>query len=142
MNDSLFQKFLLLNDTDKITRDNNSIYLYFKNITETKEEVEKIEVGGWNKDTSRFGDITATLIPLRKEKNFYISVKIHRAVNENVLFSFKNIMGRLLNFYNLKKVSVEQYFKQYRKLILRIISDNYQHKLLKSLKAHYDIFSY
>ena len=113
MNDSLFQKFLLLNDTDKITRDNNSIYLYFKNITETKEEVEKIEVGGWNKDTSRFGDITATLIPLRKEKNFYISVKIHRAVNENVLFSFKNIMGRLLNFYNLKKVSVEQYFKQY-----------------------------
>ena len=118
MNDSLFQKFLLLNDTDKITRDNNSIYLYFKNITETKEEVEKIEVGGWNKDTSRFGDITATLIPLRKEKNFYILVKIHRAVNENVLLSFKNIMGRLLNFYNLKKVSVEQYFKQY---ITRII---------------------
>ena len=113
MNDSLFQKFLLLNDTDKITRDNNSIYLYFKNITETKEDIDKIEVGGWNKDTSRFGDITATLIPLRKEKEFYISVKIHRAVNEMVLLSFKNIMGRLLNLYNLKKNTVEQYFKQY-----------------------------
>lgn len=122
MNDDTFQKFLLLNDTEKITRENNSIYIYFKNITEITEHIDSIEVGGWNKELSRFGDVTATLTPYQKEKEYFIQCKIHRAVNEEILESFKKIMGRLLNIYTLRKPSIENYFKQYLKIIENPIS--------------------
>ena len=122
MNDEFFQKFLLLNDTEKIARENNSIYIYFKNITETFEQSESIEVGGWNKENSRFGDVTVTLTPYQKENNFFVQSKIHRAVNEEILENFKKIMGRLLNIYNLRKPSLEEYFRQYLKIIPNPIS--------------------
>jgi hypothetical protein len=114
MNNKFFSPFLLLNDSDKISRDNKSIYLYFRSELEEITLSDSLGVGGWTKDQSRFGHLTASLYPYkRNEKEYFITVKIHRAQNENVLDQFKYILARLLSLYKREEESTFKYFRQY-----------------------------
>lgn len=114
MNNLFFTPFLLLNDSDRISRDNKSIYLYFRSELETIQLSESLGVGGWTKDQSRFGHLTASLYPYKKnEKDYFITVKIHRAQNEKVLEQFKFILARLLSLYEKEKNKSLKYFQKY-----------------------------
>lgn len=114
MNNLFFTPFLLLNDSDRISRDNKSIYMYFRSELETVQLSESLGVGGWTKDQSRFGHLTASLYPYKKnEKEYFITVKIHRAQNEKVLEQFKFIFARLLSLYEKEKNKCLKYFQKY-----------------------------
>ena len=114
MNNIFFTPFLLLNDSDRISRDNKSIYMYFRSELETVQLSESLGVGGWTKDQSRFGHLTASLYPYKKnEKDYFITVKIHRAQNEKVLEQFKFILARLLSLYEKEKNKYLKYFQKY-----------------------------
>lgn len=95
----LFSSFISLNDSDKISKDNNNIYIYYKTLHTNYSSKGNIMVGGWNKDSSRFGDLTATLNPLKKENEYFINVRIHRVYNENIINEFKFVIGKLLSLY-------------------------------------------
>ena len=109
----LFSLFLSVNDSDKISKDNNSIYIYYKQIRKKNNDKKEIYVGGWNKETSRFGDLTATLTPLRKDDKLMIHVKIHRVYHENTLNEFKFIMGKLLNLYQIEENKTLEKYNTY-----------------------------
>lgn len=114
MNHEIFNKFLSVNDSDKISRDNNSSYVYYKQSVQSDKTTKNIiEVGGWNKEISRFGELTATLTPMKKLDEYYIHVKIHRAYNEETLNEYKEMMGKLLNLYEKNEKEVKQYFHSY-----------------------------
>ena len=113
MNNRLFSSFVMLNDSDKISRDNKNIYLYFKSEFDKSNEGDS-EIGGWNREQSRFGQLTASLYPLKRDDStFYIQAKIHRALNENIVEQFQFVMSRLLSLYENEKKSTESYFKKY-----------------------------
>jgi hypothetical protein len=100
MNDRVFSKFFSVNDTDKISRQNHSLYIYFYSpfMTDTPEN---IYLTGWNRLSSRFGDLTAILTPLHLKKGDYkIHVKITRSTSRDVVERFHSILSRLLRFYN------------------------------------------
>jgi len=106
MNDDRFSKFLSVNDTDKISRQNNSLYLYFYDPLPVPSP-HTIYVSGWNRLASRFGDLTAILTPVQLETgDFRIHVKITRSSHQDVLDKFLYILTRLVRLYN------EQYTAQ------------------------------
>lgn len=94
-----FSNFMSVNDSDKISKDNNNIYIYYKRLESHTSSRANIMVGGWNKDSSRFGDLTATLSPIKKEDEFMINVRVHRVYNENIIHEFKYVIGKLLSLY-------------------------------------------
>lgn len=110
---SYFSIFLLVNDSDKISKENNSVYIYFKQLGSRNVEKNVIHVGGWNKDTSRFGDLTATLTPFKKEDEYFVNVKIHRVYHEKTIDEFKIMMGKLLTLYETMERGVLQKYNTY-----------------------------
>lgn len=104
MNDARFSRFLSINDTDKISRQNMSSYVYFHSPMTTsdfKETDTPIYVGGWNRQRSRFGDLTAILTPEQFEKgDFKIHIKITRSVNAAIVDIFYTMISRLFFLYN------------------------------------------
>lgn len=110
---SFFSIFLLVNDSDKISKENNSVYIYFKQLGSRNVDKNIIHVGGWNKETSRFGDLTATLTPLKKDDKYFVNVKIHRVYHEKTIDEFKIIMGKLLALYETMERGVLQKYNTY-----------------------------
>ena len=98
MNNNFFRKFLLVNDSDKISRDNNILYLYFS--YESRKSGPTIKVGGWNKLSSRFGILTAVINPISEDGNDYVNIKILRSDNKENVTIFLEILGKLLREYN------------------------------------------
>ena len=98
MNNNFFRKFLLVNDSDKISRDNNILYLYFN--YESRNSGPTIKVGGWNKLSSRFGILTAVINPILENGNDYVNIKILRSDNKENVLIFLEILGKLLQEYN------------------------------------------
>lgn len=101
MNDALFRKFLAVNDTEKISRQNKSVYVYFRDPNLLTELTEKdIRVGGWNRAFSRYGDLTAILqCHSNGAAGFDTLVRILRSVDSVVVASFKDKIGRFLRLY-------------------------------------------
>lgn len=95
-----FAKFISINDTDKISRLNNSLYLYFYDPVPTAT-TETIYVSGWNRLASRFGDLTAILTPVQfRSGDYKVHVKITRSANQQVIDKFIYFFSRLLRLYN------------------------------------------
>ena len=114
MNDPICSKFFKVNDTDKISRSNHSVFIYYSELTSKKRPEQEIHVGGWNKISSRFGDLTAILTPEQKKLGEYtINIKITRSINEKVVVSFKSVIAKIIQYYNT--IYAQQYdtFKIY-----------------------------
>ena len=111
MNEPLFKKFLMLNDSEKISRDTSSLYIYFNSPQEKKNELENIKVGGWNKLSSRFGDLTAVITPILLKEKFFINIKVLRSFNREILNDFLSIFSKLLALYNKNLQNTIDYFK-------------------------------
>ena len=100
MNHPDFSKFISINDTDKISRQNNSLYLYFYDPVPTAS-TEAIYVSGWNRLASRFGDLTAILTPVQFQAGDYkVHVRITRSTHPQVIEKFVYFLTRLLRMYN------------------------------------------
>jgi len=100
MNKDEFSKFISINDTDKISRQNNSLYVYFYDPVPSPS-TETIYVSGWNRLASRFGDLTAILTPVQfKAGDYKVHVKITRSANQQVIDKFIYFLSRLLRMYN------------------------------------------
>ena len=116
MNNNFFRKFLLVNDSDKISRDNNILYLYFN--YESRRTGPTIKVGGWNKLSSRFGILTAVINPILENDNDYVNIKILRSDNKENVIIFLEILGKLLKEYNdlldSEIKNFQTYFPKYR----------------------------
>ena len=112
MNDNFFKKFLMLNDSEKISRDTASLYVYFHSAHQKKPDLDNIKVGGWNKLSSRFGDLTAVLTPVYMKEKYYINIKILRSFNREILNEFLNVFSKLVNLYNKNLQEAIQYFKR------------------------------
>ena len=116
MNNNFFRKFLLVNDSDKISRDNNILYLYFN--YESRRTGPTIKVGGWNKLSSRFGILTAVINPISENDNDYVNIKILRSDNKENVIIFLDILGKLLKEYNdlldSEIKNFQTYFPKYR----------------------------
>lgn len=108
-----FSSFISVNDSDKISKDSNNIYIYYKKIEKNELPKNSINVGGWNKETSRFGDLTATLTPYKKNDSFFINVRVHRVYHESILDEFKFVMGKLLTLYENFEYSTISLFDTY-----------------------------
>ncbi len=114
MNEPSFSAFFMLNDSDKISKDNQSLYIYFQNLLESKKNTsDTIEVGDWNREQSRFGQLTASLYPYVQDGKDFIQVKVHRARNEHTLLLFQHILSRLLRLYEELKLQTLSYFRSY-----------------------------
>lgn len=107
LNEPLMKRFLSINDTLKISKANHSLFLYYHNLItpgmreEKKKKFTEVQVGGWNKIQSRFGDLTAILQPQQKKRGeFVVHVKIIRSLNQETVDFFKQTLGKLLSRYN------------------------------------------
>ena len=114
LNNPTFNYFLYLNDSEKISKDNNSIYVYYKSSDKSVEENRDIiHVGGWNRLSSRFGDLTAIFYPVKIKDDFLIQVKIIRSFNRNVVDNFILILSKLIQLYNYLLKEQIQIFKTF-----------------------------
>lgn len=99
-NNPEFSKFISINDTDKVSRQNNSLYVYFYDPIPAPP-TETIHVSGWNRLASRFGDLTAILTPVHFDTgNTKVHVKITRSSTQSVIDKFVYFLSRLLRLYN------------------------------------------
>lgn len=115
INNRLFSRFLTVNDTDKISRQNSSVYLYFKSPTFHMKESEPVYVGGWNRSSSRFGDLTAILTPERRTiEDSTIQISIKRSIHKEVVDQFILFISKLIRIYNL---GIKDEIQQMRKLL-------------------------
>lgn len=111
MNDDDFSKFISINDTDKVSRQNNSLYVYFYDPI-PMPTTETIQVSGWNRLASRFGDLTAILTPMQFEAgDTKVHVKITRSANQAVIDKFVYFFSRMLRMYNDKYTEQLQIFQ-------------------------------
>jgi hypothetical protein len=141
MNNPIFSNVFYINDSEKISRQNKSIFIYFKNFISKQEDIP-IYVGGWNRIHSRFGDLTAILTPFYNEdtKNFQIYVKITRSKNIETIRFFKMYLFKLVANYNQNILKYIDEFKQVYKgfqISLKIEKMSTQDPIL-----HPKIFSY
>jgi len=116
MNQPLFQRFFKVNDTEKISRNNQSLFIYYYNQDELHptQLQDEIMVGGWNRVFSRYGDLTCILTPLRSQKRlFYVHVKITRSKEESIVLQFKQLLGKLISYYNETLSMYVSKFKQW-----------------------------
>jgi predicted Rdx family selenoprotein len=116
LNDRRFSRFLSVNDTDKISRQNMSCYIYFHSpiVEKTTTEENYIYVGGWNRQRSRFGDLTAILTPEQQTPDsFRIHVKVTRSVNTQVVLKFYDMLPRLVSLYNTLLNNEMNLFRSY-----------------------------
>ena len=117
LNDRRFSRFLSVNDTDKISRQNMSCYVYFHSpiVEKTTADTDNhIYVGGWNRQRSRFGDLTAILTPEQQSPdNFHIHVKVTRSVNTQVVLKFYDMLRRLISLYNTLLDNEMNLFRSY-----------------------------
>lgn len=147
MNDKAFSLFFSVNDTDKISKQNKSIYLYFDDFQTRKSlKSSDILVGGWKRSFSRYGDLTAILQSEHdNDDNYYIYVRIIRSVNENVIVSFIEKITKFLKLYQIK---FDEYLKLYNQMLTNYvpykpqISDKKEEDkdLYKLIKAEPKIF--
>ena len=102
MNNNLFAKFFYVNDADRIGRDSNSCAIYFHTSSKSSdyERNEGIKVGNWKKESTRFGDLSAQLLPVLHEKEHQIQCKILRSFNQDAVEYFQYILTRVLVLYN------------------------------------------
>ena len=140
INDVLFKKFLSVNDTDKISRQNKSVYLYFTDPqSEIKFEKEEIYVGGWKRTFSRYGALTAILnCEIDDENTYKVSIRILRSVDENILHSFKNKIGVFMTLYRQNETSM---LKLYKELIPSFTPFKPQYEDVKHKKDPIDILN-
>jgi hypothetical protein len=110
MNNDLFQQFLLINDSEKISRETPSNYVYFRNPLQKSDDTAVL-VGGWNKLSSRFGSLTAVLYPLNLRGEDYIQVKILRSNDRQTVDDFLHIFSKLMAFYNEELTEEIHYFR-------------------------------
>lgn len=99
MNTEIFRHFLTVNDSEKISRETPSSYIYFHTPLEVSDKTS-ILVGGWNKLSSRFGSLTAVLYPIVYRKETYIHVKILRSNDRPTVQKFLYILSKLMSYYN------------------------------------------
>ena len=110
MNNELFQQFLLINDSEKISRETPSNYVYFQNPLQKADDAVVL-VGGWNKLSSRFGSLTAVLYPITLRGEAYIQVKILRSNDRQTVEDFLHIFSKLMAYYNQELTEEIQYFR-------------------------------
>lgn len=115
MNENLFERFLKINDTDKISRNNHSVLVYFIDIlSKDDSDSPEIYVGGWNRISSRFGDLTAILSPIKTDtKKYYIHVKITRSKTRENVIHFKEYISKIITYYNQLLPKQIKIFKQF-----------------------------
>jgi PAS domain-containing protein len=113
MNDPLFSKYVRVNDTEKISKNNHSVFLYYIDPTE-KEDTTKADIRvGWSRFGSRIGNLTAILVPSLGENGGAVSViRIARSGNERTVRAFQDIIGRLLRIYEEKCDELLEIFKK------------------------------
>lgn len=140
INDILFTKFLSVNDTDKISRQNKSVYLYFTDPqSESTFEKEEIYVGGWKRTFSRYGTLTAIINCEIDEGNTYkVCIRILRSVDEYILQSFKNKIGVFMSLY---KQNEDSMLKLYKELIPSFTPFKPQYEDIKDKKDPIDILN-
>ena len=115
MNDRLFQKFLSVNDTDKISKQNKSVFIYFHDGHIRKDiDTSDILVGGWKRAFSRHGDLTASLICEPIDKTYRVLVRVMKSLQQNTVMSFEAKIAKLLKIY---KDQLPRYEKLYKRLI-------------------------
>lgn len=140
MNEKAFSVFFSVNDTDKISKQNRSIYLYFDDF-HTKKSLKSTDilVGGWKRSFSRHGDLTA-IVQSEYENGSQVCIRVIRSINENILHSFVEKISRFMKLYTLK---YDQYMKLYRQLLPGFVpykpeapdkkeEDRALHKLIKA----------
>lgn len=110
MNNVVFKNFLLLNDSEKISRETPSNYVYFTDPLQG-EDSNPILIGGWNKLSSRFGSLTAVLYPTSLKGEDYINVKILRSQDRKTVTNFLYIMSKLFSYYNTLLLDEIEYFR-------------------------------
>lgn len=146
MNNDLFRRFLAVNDTDKISRNNKSVFLYFHD-----DQIEKvidpsdILVGGWNRAFSRYGDLTAILSCEPTKDHYRVLVRVSRSLQEDTVSSFQSKIAKLLRVYTKELDSFE---KLYKKLIPKfslyfpplVVSKTMDDPLSKLMAMEPDIF--
>lgn len=146
MNEPLFQKFLAVNDTEKVSRNNKSVFLYFHDDhIEKKIDPNDILVGGWNRAFSRHGDLTATLSCEATTDAYRVLVRVSRSLQEETVSSFQTKISKLLRVYTKQ---LDSYEKLYRKLIPKfaiffppfIVSKKIDDPLSKLMEMEPDIF--
>jgi len=122
LNNIIFQQFLTVNDTDKIFRQNKSVYVYFKdNQIKSPLQSSDIWVGGWNRAFSRYGDLTAILqCEANEDKKFSILVRVVRSLDQNILNSFKQKIAKLIPLY---VKNLPGYLKLYHTLLPNFVQD-------------------
>lgn len=116
MNEQAFSVFFSVNDTDKISKQNRSVYLYFDDF-QTKKTLKSTDilVGGWKRSFSRHGDLTAIVQSEKDNENvLQVCIRVIRSINENIIQSFIDKISKFLKLYNLK---YEQYIKLYKQLL-------------------------
>ena len=105
MNHPIISRFLNINDTDKITRGNNSMFLYFFDPSSSTTDAsstddENIFIGGLNRSISRFGDLTAIAHSEEIDGNARVVVRITRSKNQPMIQTFLSFFGRFVQIYN------------------------------------------
>jgi hypothetical protein len=141
MNNDLFSKIFYINDTDKISRQNKSIFIYFKNLNSEIENIN-IFVGGWNRIHSRFGDLTAILTPIFDDisNSYFVHVKITRSKDLQTIYFFKIYLKKLLYFYNKEFDQQIELFKEYYKYFS--ISTKIEDNIFKTNSFNPNIFGF
>lgn len=115
LNNALFRKFLSVNDTDKISRQNKSVYVYFKDPNVLTRLTEKdILVGGWNRAFSRYGDLTSILQCEPDGDDFKVLVRVVRSIDDTIVESFKLKIGIFFRLYESMRST---YIQLYHNLI-------------------------
>lgn len=110
MNNNVFKNFLLLNDSEKISRETPSNYVYYTDPLQA-EDNNPILIGGWNKLSSRFGSLTAVLYPTSLKGEDFMNVKILRSQDRQTVSNFLYIMAKLLSYYNTLLLDEIDYFR-------------------------------
>ena len=116
MNNPIMQNYLSTNDTDKISRSNQSMFLYYfdrTSVHKKEEEDEKNYIDGWNRSNSRFGDLTAIVHTERVDDRYFIVIRITRSRNEEIMDRFKYFFSRFVRLYNEEFEDELNMFKKY-----------------------------
>jgi hypothetical protein len=110
MNNNFFSKLMVVDESVKASKKNESLYVHFRNEKTGEVTANISEKYSFKGDQNLRGKDIINLFPY---KSYYLRIKITSIKNIESVLLFQNILSKILNLYEQKYMEVFNFYKMY-----------------------------
>lgn len=113
LNNDMFSIFMRTNDSEMISKDNMSLFTYFKDPLFVEND-KRLDWSDWNRFHSRFGQLTSILNTITaSDTNESIVIRVIRCIDDTTLHFYRHVISKIISFYKQHEKDLVARFREY-----------------------------